>query len=112
MRDGGAAAMKEFDRLPAPYVTRTTPDHPSPQTYQAATTGSFAASLRVMADEAKAGIEQARADGRAQVAEAVARLNYAKAATARIAGTMARTILDEADAVMSDLGQVSNNPPE
>lgn len=71
--------------------------------------GSFAASLRAMVDEAKAGVEQAQADGRAKVSEAVAKLNEAKEATAKVAGAMAQTISDQAAEVISDLGQISND---
>lgn len=73
---------------------------------------SFAASLKAMIDDAKAGVEQARADGRAKVGEAVAKLNEAKVATTKVASAMAQAIADEADAAMSDLGQISNLPPE
>jgi hypothetical protein len=74
--------------------------------------GSFAASIRAMMEEARAGIAQARADGLSKVGEAVTKLNEAKTATAQVAGSMAKTIADEADAVMSELGQISNLPPE
>jgi hypothetical protein len=43
--------------------------------------GSFAASMRAMMDEARAGVAQARADGVAKVGEAVSKLNDAKVAT-------------------------------
>lgn len=71
--------------------------------------GSFAASLRAMMDEARAGIAQARTDGQAKVAEAVGKLNEAKVATAHVAGTMAATIHSEAADVMAELGQISND---
>ena len=74
--------------------------------------GSFAASIRAMMDEARAGVAQARAEGLAKVGEAVTKLNEAKAATAQVAHSMAKTIADEADAVMSELGQISNLPPK
>jgi hypothetical protein len=70
---------------------------------------SFAASLRAMIDEAKAGVEQAREDGRSKVSAAVAKLNEAKAATVKVSGAIAQTISDQADEVISDLGQISND---
>lgn len=81
---------------------------------QAMTTapGGFAASLRAILDDAKAGLEQAQADGRARVGEAVAKLKDATAATLQVSGNLAQTISDQADEVMSDLGQISNLPPE
>lgn len=71
--------------------------------------GSFAASLRAMMDESRDSLARARADGLKQVAEAVEKLNDAKSATRQVAGTMARTIEDEAAAVLSELGQISND---
>jgi hypothetical protein len=74
--------------------------------------GSFAASLRAMMEEARAGIAQARSDGLAKVGEAVQKLNDAKLQTQQVTGSMAKTIADEADAVLAELGQISNLPPE
>jgi hypothetical protein len=71
--------------------------------------GSFAASLKAMMDEARAGVAQARADGIAKVSEAVGKLNEAKTATAQVAGAMAKNISDEADSVLAELGQISND---
>lgn len=71
--------------------------------------GSFAASIRAMMDEARAGVAKAREDGIAKVGEAVGKLNEAKVATVNVAGSMAKTIEDEAAAVMSELGQISNS---
>lgn len=71
--------------------------------------GSFAAGIRAMMDEARAGVAQARADGLAKVGEAVGKLNDAKAATLHVAGTMAKTIEDEAADVFKELGQISNS---
>lgn len=71
--------------------------------------GSFAASLKAMLDEARAGLVQARAEGTAMVQEAVGKLNEAKAATAKVAGNMAQQIHDEAASAMSELGQISND---
>lgn len=71
--------------------------------------GSFAASLRAMMDDARKGVEQARSDGLARVGEAVGKLNEAKAATAKVACSMAQTIEDEAAAVLSEVGQISSD---
>jgi hypothetical protein len=70
---------------------------------------SFAASLRALMDEARAGVAQARADGLTKVTEAVGKLNEAKTATAHVAGAMAKMVEDEAAAVMAELGQISND---
>lgn len=90
---------------PVAYVaasTRTAPmTNPAP--------GSFAAGIRAMMDEARAGVAQARADGLAKVGEAVNKLNDAKVATAHVTGTMAKTIEDEAADVLAELGQISND---
>lgn len=82
---------------------------PSPVAKSAPASGSFAASIKAMMDEARAGVAQARADGLVQVKEAVGKLNDAKTATAKVAGTMAKTIQDEAASVLSELGQISND---
>lgn len=74
--------------------------------------GGFAAGLRAILDEAKAGLEQAQKDGRAKVGEAVAKLKDATTATLQVSGTIAQAITEQADEVMSDLGQISNLPPE
>lgn len=71
--------------------------------------GGFAAGIRAMMDEARAGVEKARADGLAKVGEAVQKLNDAKAATEHVAGSMAKTIEDEAASVLAELGQISND---
>lgn len=62
-----------------------------------------------MMDEAREGVVRARADGLAEVQSAVAKLGDAKQATAKVAGQMAQTIRDEADDVMAELGQISND---
>ena len=71
--------------------------------------GSFAAGIRRMMDEARDGVAKARADGLAQVGEAVGKLNEAKVATTHVAGKMAAAIEDEAADVMAELGQISND---
>lgn len=87
---------------PVNFSTRTkTMSTPAP--------GSFAASLKAMMDEARAGIAQARFDGAAKVSDAVSKLNEAKTATLHVAGSIAATIEDEAADVMRELGQISND---
>lgn len=71
--------------------------------------GSFAASIKAMLDDARAGVAKAREDGLAKVGEAVKKLGVAKDATVHVAGTMAKTIEEEAASVMSELGQISND---
>ncbi|KRQ11921.1 hypothetical protein AOQ73_05800 [Bradyrhizobium pachyrhizi] len=71
--------------------------------------GSFAASLRALMDDARAGVEKARADGHAKVTDAVAKLHEAKQATQYVTDKMAQTIHDEAHSVLSELGQISND---
>lgn len=103
-----AAQLAAFGRpsqsTPLPTVNLT---EPKPMT--APSPGSFAASIRAMMDEARAGVAQARTDGLAKVGEAVGKLNDAKVATTKVAGTMAQTIEDEAASVLSELGQISND---
>jgi hypothetical protein len=70
--------------------------------------GSFAASIKAMMDDARAGVAQARSDGLAKVGEAVGKLQDAKVATAHVAAKMVQTIEDEAASVMSELGQITN----
>lgn len=69
----------------------------------------FAAGLKQMMDEARAGVEKARSDGLATVQEAVGKLDAAKTATTNVAGNIAKTIEDEAASVMAELGQISND---
>lgn len=71
--------------------------------------GSFAAGIRAMMDEARAGVAKAREDGLAKVGDAVKKLDEAKVATVAVAGQMAKTIENEAAEVMSELGQISND---
>lgn len=101
-----AAAIAEFKPTPLPVVNIT--EGKPPMTVVPAR-GSFAASIRAMMDEARAGIDQARADGLAKVGDAIGRLNDAKVATGKVAGAMAKTIEDEAADVLSELGQISND---
>lgn len=92
---------------PAAAAASTTQTQGKPMTDPAP--GSFAASLKAMLDEAKAGLEQARADGQSRVSHAVGKLNDAKTATTKVATNMAQQIEDTASAALSDLGQISND---
>lgn len=70
---------------------------------------SFAASIKAMMDDAKAGVAKAREDGLAKVGEAVGKLHEAKGAVTQVSHKMAKTIEDEAASVMAELGQISND---
>lgn len=96
---------------PSPVGAAPSPVGAAPSTPPVAkpASGSFSASIKAMMDEARAGVAQARADGLVQVKDAVGKLNDAKTATAKVAGTMAKTIEDEAASVLSELGQISND---
>lgn len=98
------ATLAALAVTPLPTVNLT---EPKPMTAPAA--GSFAASIRAMMDEARAGVAQARTDGLAKVGEAIGKLNDAKTATTKVAVSMAKTIEDEAASVLSELGQISND---
>lgn len=97
-----AAEAKQPAPAPAaPQPKDTTMSTPAP--------GGFAASLRAMMDEARAGVAKARSDGLAQVQTAVGKLAEAKDATVKVAGNTAKMIEDEAAATMAELGQLSND---
>jgi hypothetical protein len=102
-------AIRSASRLPSVALI---PDKQETAPMTAPAPGSFAAELRSLMDEARAGIVQARTEGRAKVAEAVGKLTEAKTATANVAASMAKTIEDEAASVLAELGQISNLPPE
>lgn len=89
---------------PLPQVTYRTAPMSTP-----AAPGSFAASIKAMMDEARAGVVQARTDGLAVVGAAVSKLGDAKAAVTHVTSTMAATIESEAADVMAELGQISND---
>lgn len=103
-------SAKALDRYLGEAINDLAP--PKGHTMSPTAPGGFAASLRAILDEAKAGLEQAQEDGRAKVGEAVAKLKDATTATLQVSGTIAQAITDQADEVMSDLGQISNLPPE
>jgi hypothetical protein len=107
--NGEAAAVPATPLPPAPTIQQAFAVAP---VRKPAAPGSFAASLRAMMDEARAGIAQARADGLAKVTDAVGKLTEAKVATAQVTSSMAKTIEDEAASVLAELGQISNMGPE
>lgn len=98
-----AAAMTESTPLPAVNLTERKPMTTTPAP------GSFAASIRAMMDEARAGVAQARTDGLAKVSGAIGQMNDAKVAIAKVSSSMAQTIENEAAEVLSELGQISND---
>jgi hypothetical protein len=102
-------AIRDALRLPSVALI---PDKPKDAPMSTPAPGSFAASIRAMMDEARAGVAQARTDGLAKVGAAIAKLDEAKVQTARVAEGMARAIADEADAALAELGQISNMPPD
>lgn len=99
------AAIAEFTSTPLPAVNfseaKPAMSNPNP--------GGFAARIRSMMDEARAGVAQARADGLAKVGDAVGKMTEAKAATIKVTDNMVRTIEDEAASLLSELGQISND---
>lgn len=101
-----AAAPVQIE-TPMPVAAAATPKAASMTTAPAP--GSFAASLKAMIDEAHAGVEQARADGRARVGAAITKLNDVKASTTKVATGMAVQIEDAARDALADLGQISND---
>lgn len=98
---GLAAVAGALDLPPLPQPKATTMSTPAP--------GSFAASLRAIVDEARNGVDQAKAEGIARVREAVGELGKARDATVRVTDRMVENIQDQAASVMSELGQISND---
>jgi hypothetical protein len=97
--------------IASPEIVTNTPitEKPRERPSTAPAPGSFAASLKAMMATARAGVEQARADGLSQVSDAVEKLNEAKAATVNVTGAMAKAIQSEAADVMAELGLISND---
>src|SRR5246127_1270387 len=102
------AASMTAASAPEPVSTPAAPKA-SPMTNPAP--GGFAAGLKAILDNAKAGVAKAQADGLAKVNAAATKLNEAAAHTAAVTDNMAQTINDQADAVLAELGQISNLPP-
>lgn len=107
-------AMQPIDYAPQRYsfmsdALPTVDIVPAEPVAKPAASGSFAASLKAIVDEAKAGIEQAKANGLAQVRDAVGDLTKAKDATIRVTDNMASTVKSQAADIMAELGQISND---
>jgi hypothetical protein len=105
----GLASNALAEILPSPSSALLPPLTPPSQPRAPSMSGNFAASIKAMMSEARAGVEQARQEGLSKVTEAVGKLNDAKAATANVAHTMAKTIEDEAASVLAELGQITND---
>lgn len=75
-------------------------------------TGGFAASLKAMLDQARAGVTKAQSDGLAKVQAAVGKLNAATTHISAVSDSTAKSIEDQANSVLAELGQISNMPPE
>jgi hypothetical protein len=95
--------------IASPEIVTSTPVAEKPIARPVAAPGSFAASIQAMMAEARDGVAQARAEGLAKVNESVSKLKDAKVATTHVTSAIAKTMTDEADAVMSELGQISND---
>jgi hypothetical protein len=73
--------------------------------------GNFASQIRGMLDQARADLEAARNAGLAKVGGAIEKMRDAQTQTQFVTAGMAKTIEDEAAAVLAELGQISNFPP-
>jgi len=87
----------------APQPKATTMSNPAP--------GSFAAGIKAILENAQATVARAQADGFAKVNAAAGKLADAAVHTTVVAENMAQNISDQADAVLAELGQISNLPP-
>jgi len=106
--NGATAPTPATPLPPAPTITAPAPLY-AVSGSKPISRGSFAASLRAMMDEARGALEQARTDGTSQVKKAVEKLTMAKESVGKVSGQIAKTISDEADDVMAELGQISND---
>jgi chemotaxis protein histidine kinase CheA len=112
MRSSGTVAqVGNTTTIATPMPAPAAPAQPQPKatTMSNPAPGSFAASLKAIVDEAVAGVEQAKTDGLSKIREKVGKLAEAKAAVARVTDNMAQNIEDQANSVMSELGQISND---
>lgn len=101
----GAQAAPSASLLPA--VNPQLRQESKPMT--TAGTGGFAASIKAMMNDALAGMAQAQVEGLARIQHSVGKLNEAKTATMQVAESMAKSIDDQTAAVLSELGQISND---
>lgn len=72
----------------------------------------FAAQIRAMLNDARADLENARADGLKHVAAAVGEMREVKTQVENVTAGMVRVIRDETADMLAELGQISNMPPE
>jgi hypothetical protein len=75
-------------------------------------TGGFASNLRAQIEAAKGRMAQGQTDASAKVAAGIAKLDAAMATSTQVATSVAKSFEDEADALLSEIGQFSNMPPE
>lgn len=73
--------------------------------------GGFAADMKAILDAAKLRVAQSQNNARAKVNDAANRLTDVAMQVERVGDTMAKQIHDQADSVLSELGQISNLPP-
>lgn len=96
-----------------PAVTALAPAPAKPKAISMTTSpGSFASQLKAIVEEARAGVDEAKAQGLARVRDAVGNLKKAAEHTIIVSDNMAQTINAQADDVLAELGQISNLPPE
>lgn len=107
--DQAQAETAHVTELPPPAILAEPEAAPAARPAPAQRPGGFAASLKALMDDARAGVAQARADGTAQVQSAVAELHQAKAAVTHVTGKMAQTIKDEVADIRGELSQISND---
>lgn len=108
VRDALTASQQLDQHLTTAIADLSTPPAGKP-VMSATPTGSFVAGLKAMVDDARADLERTRIDGTAVVQVAVGKIHEAKAAVAHVTSSMAKTIEDEAAAVLAELGQISND---
>jgi hypothetical protein len=96
---------------PPPLPSPTAPAEPKGQPMASPAPGGFAAQIKAMLEGARNDLAQAKADGLAQVQEAVTEHVKAGQQVKAVAATMATAIKDETAAALAELGQISNMPP-
>ena len=105
-----AASLQPINPVATPEAPQLSPK-PLPTKGPAMSKFGFAAQIRSMFDTARAELEQAKADGVAQVKAAVDEHVRAAAQVKQVSASMAGAINDETAAVLAELGQISNMPP-
>lgn len=74
-------------------------------------TGGFAADMKAILDDAKLRVLQSQNNARSKVSDAANKLVDVAKQVDRVGDTIAQQMHDQADAVLSELGQISNLPP-